>query len=290
VSIRLTCSSVVIAILAGMVANDVVAARPVPQVLRVMVSTEAAVVAWATVLLLLLPARLAEQWWAWSIAPFHARYVGAVYLGAFVPLLLFALRPYVVPGRVVLWMILTFNTTVSVVMLFYRDEFAFDRLHAWAFWTLYLAITVASGYFLYRLRGFRDSGESPTDQARRWLVTVAAVATGGYGALLLAAPGIAAGWWPWPVDAFHSRLYAATFLTAATGTWLLRRVGARLSWLAVGGSWAGFGLGAVAGTLLTGATRSLDLAEAAPFLAVHLLVGLAGVVMLVPWRSSRRTR
>jgi hypothetical protein len=278
--------SVVMAILARMVTSNVVMARPVPQLLRVMVTTEGAVVAWATVLLLLLPARVAEQWWAWPIAPFHARYVGAVYLGAFVPLLLFALRPYVVPGRVVLWMVLIFNATVSVVMLFYRDEFAFDRLHAWVFWILYLAITVVSAFYLYRLRGLRDSGEPPTDRVRRWFVTAVAVVTGAYGVLLLAAPAAAAGWWPWSVDAFHSRLYAAAFLTAATGTWLLRQVGARLSWLAVGGSGAGFGLGAVAGTLVTGATRSLDLVEAAPFLAAHLLVGLAGVVMMAWARNS----
>jgi hypothetical protein len=262
------------AILSRMVRDDALAVRPVPPVLRVMVTIETAVVAWATVLLLL-STSLSAQWWAWQIAPLNSRYVGAVYLGAFIPLLLFALRPGFVPGRVVLWMILAFNATL-----------AFGRLHAWVFWALYLAITAVSGYFLYRLRGLRDSGEPRTTPGRSRFVTAVAVATGGYGVLLLIAPGPAAGWWPWPVDAFHARLYAATFLSAATGAWLLRRVGARLSWLAVGGSGAGFGMAAVAATLVTGASRSLDLAEAAPFLTAHLLVAAAGVVMLAWPRSD----
>jgi hypothetical protein len=89
--------------------------------------TRSAVVGWAAALLLLSP-RLADQWWAWPTPPFNSRYIGAVYLAAFLPLLLFLLRPYVSPGRVVLWMIFTFTTSVAAVMVFYADRFAFDRL------------------------------------------------------------------------------------------------------------------------------------------------------------------
>lgn len=259
--------------------------RPVPTPLRAMVLIESAVVGWAAALLLLSP-RLADQWWAWSTPPFNARYIGAVYFGALLPLLLFLLRPYVSPGRVVLWMIFTFTTSVAIVMLFSADRFAFDRLHAWVYWLLYLALPVASAYFLVRLGGLRKPPEPETPAARRGAMTVVALVTGGYGIALLAVPQPAAGWWPWPVDAFHARLYAATFLTAAAGAWLAGRRAAPRSWLAVGTSLLGLGLAAVAGTLITGATRSLDLADAIPFFAAHLALAAVGGVMLAWARAS----
>lgn len=40
---------------------------------------------------------------------------------------------------------------------------------------------------------------------------------------LLVVPDSAAGFWPWKLDAFHAQRYSVTFLTPATGVWLLLR-------------------------------------------------------------------
>jgi hypothetical protein len=120
-------------------------------------------------------------------------------------------------------------------------------------------------------------------------MTVVAVATGAYGVALLAAPEPATGWWPWPVDAFHGRMYAAAFLTAAVGSWLAGRRAAPRSWLAMGVTLTGLGVAAVAGALVTGATRSPVFEEALSFLAAHLVLVAVGMVMLT-WAAADQRR
>jgi hypothetical protein len=86
--------------------------------------------------------------WAWPTPEFDARYIGAVYLAAFVPLALF-------------------TATVMVVMLVYVDHFAFDRFHTWVFWALYLFLPVNTAVFLHRLRGLSAGPSSARSAARR---------------------------------------------------------------------------------------------------------------------------
>jgi hypothetical protein len=49
---------------------------------------------------------------------------------------------------------------------------------------------------------------------------------GLYAIGLLAVPGRASAFWPWPVDDFHARLYSVAFLTPALGALLLARAAA----------------------------------------------------------------
>ena len=119
---------------------------------------ECAVVAGAAGLLYLLPKWGGTDIWAWQTPPFNARYVGAIYLGALVPLVILAVTARWSPGRVVLWMIFTFTASIMVVMLAYADRFEWTRLATWVFWALYLFLPVNSAVFLWRLRDLEPPG------------------------------------------------------------------------------------------------------------------------------------
>ena len=192
----------------------------VPEFLRAVTWVECVVVAAAAGLLLSAPEWGGSEVWAWRTPPLNARYVGVVYLGALVPLVVFAARGRWSPGRLVLWEIFVFTVAIMVVMLAYAGRFEWARLATWVFWPLYVFLPVNSAVFLWRLRDWRPP--EPLSHARAAL-TVVALSLGGYGVALLIIPGRATEFWPWPVDAFHARIYAAAYLAPAVGAWVLRR-------------------------------------------------------------------
>ena len=191
----------------------------VPDFLRAVTWVECGVVASAALLLLTMPKRGGQDIWAWITPPLNARYVGVIYLAALVALLVFAVHGRWNPGRLVLWEIFVFTTAIMVVMLAYAGRFEWARVATWVFWPLYLFLPVNSAVFLWRLRDWR--APEPLIHARGAL-TVLALLLGGYGLALLVIPERATDFWPWPVDAFHARIYAATYLTPAAGAWVLR--------------------------------------------------------------------
>ena len=129
----------------------------IPTFLRAVTIVECLVVFAAGFLLFFQPGP-AKDVWAWTIAPFNSRYMGAVYFAAFLPLLVFAWTARWCPGRVILWMIFVFTTAVGVVMVVYAKMFEWARRATWVFWPLYLFLPFNAAYFLYRLRGVPVTG------------------------------------------------------------------------------------------------------------------------------------
>ena len=113
-----------------------------------------------------LPTWGGQDVWAWQTPPFNARYVGSIYLGALVPLLILAITARWSPGRVVLWMIFMFTTAILLVMLAYADRFEWARFATWVFWALYLFLPVNSAVFLWRLRGLPLAGAGSRSRRR----------------------------------------------------------------------------------------------------------------------------
>jgi phosphatidylserine synthase len=194
---------------------------------------------------------LGREVWAWAIPPFNARYVGGLYLAAFAPLALAAASGRWAPGRVVLWMILTFTAAVGGVMLFYPARFAWDRFAAYGFWLLYLFLPANAAVYLYRLRRWPPALARPATPLARRALTALAVCLGLYGLGLLLWPQAYGALWPYGIDAFHARIYAAIFLTPAAGAWVLRCAGAPSERLALGLSLLVLGLCALLALGLT---------------------------------------
>lgn len=259
----------------------------VPAFLRLVVAIECSVVFVAGVLLFFLPS-LAEGLWAWTIPSFNSRFVGAVYLAAYIPLILFWFVPRWKPGWLTLWMILTFTTLVMITMLIHRDVFEWNRLATFIFWPLYIFLPVNSAIFLWK------SGEAASEQGYdgsgtlRIVLWIFALLSGVYGLGLLIAPEPLTSFWPWQVDAFHGRMYAAAFVTPAVAAWILgsrRRLAAEH--LSLGLNLVAGGLLPILGTLWTSlqvpAARQVNFNSAGTwiFFIFFLFTGILGVVLTV---------
>jgi hypothetical protein len=123
-------------------------------------------------------------------------------------------------------------------------------------------------------------------------MTALALVLGGYGIALLAIPEDATGFWPWPVDAFHARIYAATYLTPAVGALVIRRGGTTDEIRTLAATMIVFGIGAVVALLATdpivpaAAKVGYDGGTWA-FLAINVAPVLAGVALLSAVRTRR---
>ncbi len=234
--------------------------------------------------------------WAWAPAPFSARYIGVIYLATLPALIPFVLRGRWSPGRVVLPMIFVFATTIAIVMLANPGHFIWTRPFTYVYWALYVFIPVYSGAYLYRLRSLPVADGVATSPAAGAVLSLLAITLAAYGLALLLVPLSAAGFWPWPVNAFEGRMYAATFPAQAVGLWLLRTRASRAEWLAVGGYLALFGLLTSAGVVWTSSEVPLahkvhfEAAGTWAFFAISAVIALAGAwVMATSRRRNSRS-
>jgi hypothetical protein len=258
----------------------------VPSFLRWVIALECSVVFAAGILLFFLPA-LAADLWPWSIPPFNARFVGAVYLAAYIPLIRFWFVPRWIPGRLTLWMILTFTGLVMLTMLLHWDVFEWDRLSTFlVFWPLYIFLPVNSTIFLLRAKADTASAYDGPAWLRATL-SIFALLGGAYGLGLLIAPELLTRFWPWEVDAFHGRMYSAAFVTPAVAAWILSaRRGLAAEYLSLGLNLVAGGFLPILGTLWTNLSlspeRQIDFSAAGTwiFFLFFFATGIFGIVLV----------
>lgn len=259
----------------------------VPSLLRWILAVECSVVFAAGVLLFFLPS-LAAEVWAWRVPPFNSRFVGAVYLAAYLPLILFWFVPRWIPGRLTLWMILTFTTMIVIPMFVHWDAFAWDRLATFlVYWPLYILLPPAAAFFLARSQGLGAANEYQGSMRLRILLWIFALVSGAYGIGLLLAPEALTRFWPWEVDAFHGRMYAAAFGTPAVAAVILSfRRGFAAEYLSMGLNLCAGGFLPILGTLWTNlsvpAERQIDFSASGTwvFFLIFLISWILGLLLL----------
>ena len=267
----------------------------VPSFLRLVIAVECTAVLAAAVLLFFLPG-LAADLWPWTIPPFNSRFVGAVYFAAYIPLILFWFVPRWIPGRLTLWLILTFTATVLLVMLVHRDVFEWSRPSTYlVYWPLYIFLPINSVVFLLKDKEKGVANGFNGSTTLRIVLWIFALLGAVYGLGLLIAPVALTAFWPWPVDAFHGRLYAAAFVTPAVGAWLLsRRRQAGVEYLSMGLNLAAGGFLPILGTLWTNthvpAERQVDFSSGGTwaFFIIFFLTGLLGIALTL--RASQLSK
>lgn len=270
---------------------------PVPSFLRLVTAVECFFVFAAGSLTFLLPG-LASELWPWVIPPFNSRFVGAVYLAALIPLIVFWSIPRWKPGRLTVWMILIFTALILIVMIIHWDAFEWDRISTFlAYWPLYIFLPINSTIFLLRSKGAGIAKGYDGPVSLRIVLLAFALLGGTYGLGLLIAPELLTSFWPWEVDAFHARMYAAAFITPAVGAWILsfsRRFA--VEYVSMGLNLIAGGFLPIFGTLWTNidvpADRQVNFSSAGTwiFFIFFLIAGLLGVTLIVSaTRLSKKT-
>lgn len=240
--------------------------------------------------LLFLPATLPEIW-PWSLTPFNTAFLGAVYLAAMVTAMLLVLIGRWSPARVVVPMILIFTVIILVISLVYLDRFALKSPSTWLWFVLYIGIPLNAAYHVWRYRLLPPASSLRLSAGWRVYLLAQAGVLGLYGLGLLVAPDRFSAFWPWPVDAFHARLYSAAFITPALGSLLLVRAAAREEVLTMGLTLMALGFLPVLGIVMVDvATRRVNWMSGGTWVWIggFALLVAAGIGLM--WTSRRLPR
>ena len=228
--------------------------------------------------------------WPWEIGPFNALFLGAIYLASVGALVLVARSGRWEPARVVLPMVFTFAAVVLLASLFYLGRFIPAHWTTWAWFAIFVGNVAYSGYFLWRYRLVWPRAAYETTGRWRSLLLIVAALAWLYGIGLFLLPGPLAAFWPWPIDAFHARVYSGGFTTLGVGALALSQYAAPLERLTVGLTYSLLGLFAVFGVVIVD-SRTHSVAWGAPGTWLWLAIFGASFAMglsLIWWASSTR--
>jgi hypothetical protein len=130
------------------------------------------------------------------------------------------------PARIVAPMIFLFTVVVLAVSLMNLDRFDLGHYSSWLWFLLYIGIPANAGYYLWLQRGRKPYVPYPMASPWQMILLAPVALLGLYGLGLLIAPDTFTSFWPWPIDAFHGRMYSVAYLTPAVGALLLWRASA----------------------------------------------------------------
>lgn len=188
--------------------------------------------------------------WPWPLTPFNAAFLGAVYSASLISAAALTVIGRWSPARIVVPMILVFTAIVLIVSLAHLERFN-PGWPAWLWFFLYLALPINAAWHVWLYRKLAPADPEPPARGLRTIILISAGLFGLYGLALLVVPEAVGNLWPWPIDAFHGRLYSVTFLTPALGLFLLSRAASWAEFWTMGLTLLVLGLLAVFGLAVT---------------------------------------
>jgi hypothetical protein len=222
--------------------------------------------------------------WPWQLAPFNTRFLGAVYLGAMVPVGLMYLSGRWSPTRPVLRAIFTFTFIVLVVSLFHINQFDFKSPAVWGWFALYVSLPISAGYHLWLYRSMPTGHLNPVPRNWRYVLRVTSLLLALYGIGMMVFPNVFSSLFPWKLDVFHSQLYSATFVTGSVMLISVATVSTPTEFITAGLTEAVFSIFAILGLIIVDvAVKKIDWSapNTLTWLALLALLALLGITMIV---------
>lgn len=247
---------------------------PITPFLRTFTLIETVVLIVAGFGLFLFP-EIARSIWPWQLAPFNTLFLGAVYLGAMVPVGLMYLSGRWSPTRPVLRAIFTFTFIVLIVSLLHLDQFDSTNPAVWGWFALYVSLPISAAYHLWLYRSMPTAHLNPVPRRWRTILLVTSFLLALYGIGLLLFPAIFGNTFPWKLDVFHSQLYSATFITGSVMLISVATIATPAEFMTAGATELTFGVFSILGLLIVDA--SVNKIEWA---ASNTLLWLASLVIL----------
>ena len=216
--------------------------------------------------------------WAWEIAPFNAGFLGAIYLGAMVPVALMYSTGRWSPTRVILKAITTFTGIILGVSLYNLQQFDFGNPAVWVWFVLYVSLPASGAYHMWLYRDMSAQHLLETTPNWRRLLRFVGQVLAIYGVGLIVAPEFFSAVFPWKLDTFHSELYSATFITGSVMMYGVSTKTTRMEFVAVGLTEAVFAICAIASLVMVDAKLG-KIDWAAPVTTIW--VGLLGILAVL---------
>ena len=261
----------------------------ISSLLRVLTLVEVIVLFLAGCGMFFLP-KVVAPFWPWTVAPFNASFLGAVYAAAMIAAVMQTAYARWSPTRIVTPMIFIFTLIIILLSLVHLDRFDFQRPEVWIWFALYIVIPINAGVHIYLYRQIPPADTTPPSMFGKNLLLIQGIILGVYGMALLVIPTTAASIWAWKIDIFHAQLYSVTFLTPALGAILLVKAASKVEWLSMGLTQSALGLLPLIGLVVVDASAkrvNWDSAGAWIWITLFSAIFIIGLWMLGQAQRSK---
>ncbi len=260
----------------------------ITMLLLTVTSVESFVLLVAGVGLLFFPSILRPMW-PWELSPFNALLLGSIYSASLIATTIVVYAKRLSPARVVVPMIFIFTAIILIVCLFYFDRFDFRYWGTWVWFFLYIIIPANAAYHMWLYRNLKPVDPSPLPVLWRNVLFIPTLLLGLYGISLLIAPDCFSGFWPWPIDDFHGRMYSVLYITPAAGVLLLYGAAASIELFTMGWTQIVGGGASILGLVII--DSQVDKVDWSAF-GTWLWIGSFGILLLtgigLVWQSRAR--
>src|SRR6266542_1718170 len=174
--------------------------------------------AWVAAGGLFLPGRI-DEFLPFRVPPLHARFIGAMYVAGATMMLLGAAAWSWDDVRVVSAILGIWTGLLGIVSLLHLGVFDWSWRPTWFWWFAYIWFPIGAAFIAWNQRRETDHpDEPPLSLLLRGFLAVLGFIAVALALVLLFAPGIMIGLWPWAITALLAQIYSAPFLAYGVGS------------------------------------------------------------------------